>query len=268
MNNALTNICENKRKHIAINEGRHPLSEIKQLCKSIEPPRGFLNALKNNSQEGYGLIAEIKRSSPSKGLIRKDFDPKSLSMAYHSGGATCISVLTDEPYFGGKDRHLCEAKKAVKIPILRKDFMLEPYQIHESRALGADCILLIMAALSKNKSIELEGIANSYGMDVLIEVHNEEELEQALELNSPLIGINNRNLKTLETDISNTKTLSKLVPEEKLIVSESGLNTPEDLAEMATIGVRCFLIGESLMRKKNVSIAVKNLLDDPLKDSS
>lgn len=264
MINALDQICEKKRKHVAEQKVKRSLNEVLNRCKLISEPLGFVNALKQASRNGYGLIAEIKRSSPSKGLIRQDFNSKILAKAYKAGGATCISVLTDTPYFEGCDEHFIEAKKAVDLPILRKDFMLEPYQIHESRALGADCVLLIMAALSNDQANELEDIAISYGMDVLIEVHNESELEQAFTLRSPLIGINNRDLKTLKTNLETTKELASMVPENKLLVSESGLYTSEDLAEMAKVGARCFLIGESLMRQNNVTTAVQNLLSKPL----
>jgi len=264
MNNVLKQICAAKRKHIADKQAVRSLDKIKNDCRSGSQPRGFLKALKQASRNGYGLISEIKRSSPSKGLIRKDFNPTNLASAYQAGGATCISVLTDKPYFNGDDKDLIEARNAVDLPVLRKDFMLEPYQIYESRALGADCILLIMAALSQADAIELEDIAYSHGMDVLIEIHNQNELERALKLKSSMIGINNRDLKTLETNISTTQNLARFVPKDKIIISESGLNTPKDLAEMALEGVRCFLIGESLMRQNNVTTAVKNLLANPV----
>ena len=264
MINVLDKICEEKRKHVVQKKATRSLTEIKNRCEFISKPLKFVNALKEASKTGYGLIAEIKRSSPSKGLIRQDFDSKILAKAYKAGGATCISVLTDTPYFDGCDEHFTEAKEAVDLPILRKDFMLEPYQIHESRAMGADCILLIMAALSNDEASELEDIAISYGMDVLIEVHNQSELEQAITLRSPMIGINNRNLKTLKTDVETTKVLAAMVPEGKLLVSESGLYSPEDLAEMAKFGARCFLIGESLMRQDDVTTAVQKILSNPL----
>ena len=264
MIDVLDKICEEKRKHVAQKKATRSLNEVKNDCEFISKPLGFVNALKQASKTGYGLIAEIKRSSPSKGLVRQNFDSKILAKGYKAGGATCISVLTDTPYFDGCDEHFMEAKEAVDLPILRKDFMLEPYQIHESRAMGADCVLLIMAALSKDEASELEDIAISYGMDVLLEVHNQSELEQAFTLRSPMIGINNRNLKTLKTDVETTKELASMVPESKLLVSESGLYSPDDLAEMAKVGARCFLIGESLMRQDNVTTAVQILLSNPL----
>ena len=264
MINVLDQICEKKRRHVAQRKAARSLNKVINQCEFVSKPLGFINALKQASRDGYGLIAEIKRSSPSKGLIRQDFNPKKLAKAYKAGGATCISVLTDTPYFEGCDENLTEAKEAVNLPILRKDFMLDPYQIHESRALGADCILLIMAALSNDQASELEDVAISYGMDVLIEVHNQSELEQAFKLKSPLIGINNRDLKTLKTNLETTKQLASLVPGNKLLVSESGLYSREDLAEMAQVGARCFLIGESLMRQDNVTTAVQDILSNPL----
>jgi len=268
MNNILNQICNAKRKHIADKQAVRSIDEIKNDCRLGSQPRGFLKALKEASRNGYGLISEIKRYSPSKGLIRKEFNPGNLAFAYQAGGATCISVLTDKPYFKGDDKDLIEARNAVGLPVLRKDFILDPYQIHESRALGADCVLLIMAALSQDDAIELEDIAYSHGMDVLIEIHNQKELERALNLKSPMIGINNRDLKTLETNTSTTQKLAKLVPKDKIIISESGLNTPEDLAKMAIEGARCFLIGEALMRQDNVTTAVKNLLANPIQIST
>jgi indole-3-glycerol phosphate synthase len=264
MDNVLERICADKRKHIAACKAVRSFDEIENAARETSVPRGFAKALRRASKDGYGLISEIKRSSPSKGLIRPDFDPAILAAAYQSGGATCISVLTDKPYFDGNDEHLIAARNAVDLPILRKDFMLDPYQIHEARALGADCILLIMAALSQNDAIELEKVANSLGMDALLEVHNDVELDQALTLQSELIGINNRNLKTLKTDTVTTKLLANKVPSDKLLISESGLYTPEDLAEMAGAGARCFLIGESLMRQDDVAEAVRNLLANPV----
>ncbi len=264
MDNVLDRICADKRKHVEACKALRSAEQVETVARGMSPPRGFAGALKKASQNGYGLISEIKRSSPSKGLIRSDFDPAVLAQAYQAGGATCISVLTDTPYFEGTDEHLVLARNTVDLPILRKDFMLDPYQIHEARALGADCILLIMAALSQNDAKSLEKLAMSLGMDVLLEVHNETELEQALSLKSSLIGINNRNLKTLKTDINTTKQLAKLVPSDRLLISESGLYTSENLAEMAIAGARCFLIGESLMRQDDVAEAVRNLLSHPV----
>jgi indole-3-glycerol phosphate synthase len=209
---------------------------------------------------GYGLIAEIKRASPSAGLIRPDFDPATLARAYERGGAACLSILTDAAYFSGADDHLAAARAVVEIPVLRKDFMIDPYQIVEARAIGADCVLLIMAVLDDTEARDMQALAHSHGMDTLVEVHDEAELERALALDGALICNNNRNLKTLVTDIATTLRLAPLVPPDRTIVGESGLSTPDDLAAMAKAGVRCFLIGEALMRRPDVEAATVALL--------
>ena len=264
MSNVLDRICADKRAHVADRKAAMPLARLAEAAKSASQPRGFARALREAVAAGrYGLIAEIKRASPSKGLIRPDFDPATLARAYARGGASCLSVLTDAPYFQGADEHLAAARAAVELPVLRKDFMLDPYQIVEARALGADCVLLIVAALDDAEARDLEALAIEHGMDVLIEVHNEAELERALRLRSPLIGVNNRDLKTLKTDIATTRRLGRLVPKERLLVSESGLYSPADLADMAAHGARCFLIGESLMRQPDVEAATRALLTAP-----
>ncbi len=261
MSDALERICRDKRAFVAERKQRKPLFELERAASQASPPRGFHRALVQGSErQGFALICEIKKASPSKGLIRADFHPATLARAYQAGGASCLSVLTDEPYFQGADAHLKEARAAVELPVLRKDFMLEPYQIAESRALGADCILLIMAALSDAQANELEATARSHNLDVLIEVHDGAELERALKLKSPLIGINNRNLKTLEVDIATTLALAPLVPAERFLVGESGLFTRGDLDRLAAVGARAFLIGEALMRQKDIADATAGLL--------
>ena len=261
MSDKLTEICEVKRGHIAERKQETSTAELEARCAQAEPPRGFAAALKAKSASGgYALIAEIKKASPSKGLIRADFDPPALADGYRRGGAACLSVLTDGPYFQGDDGYLAAARAAAPLPALRKDFMLDPYQILESRALGADCVLLIMAALEDGQAAELEDCARGLGMDVLIEVHNGDELDRALRPKSELIGVNNRNLKTLTVDLATTESLRERIPADRVAVSESGLFTREDLARMAAIDVRCFLIGESLMRQDDVAAATADLL--------
>ena len=264
MTTILDRIKAYKLEEIAARKALRPLAQIEAEAREVSGPRGFAKALAEASTTGYGLIAEIKKASPSRGLIRADFDPPTLALAYEAGGATCLSVLTDGPSFQGDDQFLVDVHHAVKLPCLRKDFLYDPWQVVESRSLRADCILIIMASVSDAQAAELEDTARAWGMDALIEVHDRAELDRAARLKSPLIGINNRNLHTFEVTLETTRQLARFVPEDRLIVSESGLSTPSDLADVARYGARCFLIGESLMRQADVAAATKAILAKPL----
>lgn len=260
----LDRIRNYKMDEITAGKETRPLSALEEDARAASEPRGFARALSTAANTGYGLIAEIKKASPSKGLIREDFDPAMLARAYEAGGATCLSVLTDAPSFQGSGADLAAARGATQLPCLRKDFLFDPWQVVEARALGADAVLLIMGALDDGQARELEDAATGWKMDVLIEVHDEHELERAQRLKSPLVGINNRNLHTFEVTLETTRRLARLVPEDRLIVAESGLSRPEDLADLARFGARCFLIGESLMREADVEAATRALLSRPL----
>lgn len=260
----LAGICADKRAEVAAAKAKRSIESLRSDISSREnPPRGFGFALKEAAAAGrYALIAEIKKASPSAGLIRPDFDPVALAFAYQNAGATCLSILTERQHFQGDPAHLKAVRSAVPLPILRKDFMLDPWQVYESRLIGADCILLIMAALSDNQARELEQVARSIDLDVLVEVHDREELDRALLLETSLIGINNRNLKTLVTDLKTTEELAPLVPPDRFLIAESGIRSNGDLQRLSAIGPQGFLVGESLMRQPDVYEATRTLLGD------
>lgn len=261
MGNVLQEICDKKRLHVMQQRTAISEAQLRERIATQTPPRGFANALRSRvEKQQTAIIAELKKASPSKGIIREDFDPITLAKEYVTGGATCISVLTDTPYFQGQDSYLTTVRAAVDIPLLRKDFMLDPYQILESRALGADCILLIMAALSDADALAMEQAAHALNMDVLIEVHDAEEMQRALKLSSPLLGVNNRNLKTLAVDITTTEQLAATAPKDRILICESGIETKDHITRMHQAGVYGFLIGESLMRQPNVTHALQQLI--------
>ena len=261
MSNVLARICADKREHVAARKRARPLAQVMEAAAGAPPTRGFADSLEAaQATTGLGLIAEIKKASPSLGVIREDFDPAALARAYERGGAACLSVLTDAPHFQGEDVHLVSARAAVPLPVLRKDFMVDPYQIAETRALGADCVLLIMAALTDAQAREMEDAATGFGMDVLAEVHDQAELDRAAGLEARLIGINNRDLKTLGVDIGTTEKLAGRAPPGKTVVSESGIGTATDIERLRLAGASCFLVGSTLMRSGDVEATTRALL--------
>ena len=259
--NKLEEICIKKREHVEEQKSKVSLDDLKSKIKDVEPPRDFKTALKISNEKGHiALIAEIKKASPSKGVIRQDFNPAEIAEAYEIAGASCLSVLTDAPYFQGHDSYFTKVKETVSLPLLRKDFMVDPYQIYESRALGADCILLILTALTDDQVEEMYGIACDLNMDVLAETHDEKEIERALNLSKAIIGVNSRNLKTLDVNLQTALDLAKNIPDHFLKIAESGIKNNDDIQRLEASGYQGFLIGESLMQQENIADATQKIL--------
>ena len=260
MTDKLAEICATKRDEVAARKALASLSALDARAAAQSTPRGFEAALRSKAVNSFALIAEVKKASPSKGLIRADFDPAAHAAAYQAGGAACLSVLTDAPYFQGHEDYLIAARGACDLPVLRKDFMVDPWQVAEARSIGADAILIIVAALDDAQMAEIEAAALERGMDVLVEVHDEAEMDRAARLKSRLIGVNNRDLKRFVTDLGTTEQLAPLAPEGALLVSESGINSHADLLRLEASGIRTFLVGESLMRQPDIAAATRTLL--------
>jgi indole-3-glycerol phosphate synthase len=261
MSDTLQAICDLRRKRVTQRKAELSLADVEAFARKAGPVRPFAKALQAKVDAGqYALIAEIKKASPSAGLIRADFNPSILAQLYERGGAACLSVLTEEDHFQGRDEYVNSARLVTSLPILRKDFMVDTYQVAEARAIRADCILIILAAVDDKLAADLEAAATHYGMDAILEVHDAPELDRALKLKSPLIGVNNRNLKTLVTDLATTEQLARLIPKDRVLIAESGLKSNVDLARMAKVGAKRFLIGESLMKQADVEAATRAIL--------
>ncbi|MDE0932817.1 MAG: indole-3-glycerol phosphate synthase TrpC [Novosphingopyxis baekryungensis] len=260
MNDKLAQIIAHKRSEVAARKTVRIARELALIARETPEPRGFAKALDAAAADGFALIAEVKKASPSKGVIREDFHPRDAAIAYANGGAACLSVLTDEEFFKGHDDYLRIARGAVSVPALRKDFTIDPWQVAEARAIGADAVLLILAAVDDDMAKAIEAEAIDFGLDLIIEVHDEAEMERALQLQSPLIGINNRNLKTFETDLATSERLVAMIPDDRVAIAESGINTHADLERLSAHGIRRFLVGESLMRQPDIEAATRALL--------